>query len=273
MRWSLVGGAILALGFSSATLAEGTPARRAAYQAPQSWSGFYFGVNGGYGWGRAETSISGITVPLAIAPFGGAADVDGWIGGGQVGFNLQAEHLVFGIEADLQWSGKDGSATFCSTAACGPGAVFVTASHDQNWFGTLRARAGVLPDPRLLFYVTGGVAYSSFDTDYTVGIVAGPAVTFSDDKKKGGWVIGGGAEWKIHRNLTMKAEYLYIDYGAIGGGASASAPLIVPNAQQVGFAAVVDATADGSLRTQLTDQIVRIGLNYKFGERDYRPLK
>lgn len=267
--------------------------RGAADQAPYNWSGFYFGLNGGYGWGGAETnadfaltertrvfraygkhsSISDVTVPLPSLSLGRAADLDGWIGGGQVGYNIQAKHFVFGIEADLQWSGKDGSGTACSTAACGPGSVFLTASHDQNWFGTLRARAGVLPDPRLLLYATGGLAYSSFDSDYTAGIIGGSSTTFSDDKKKGGWVIGGGAEWAIHCNMTLKAEYLYMDYGKIGGGAgSATDTVVLANTPQC-LTTVIDTTADGSLSTRLTDQLFRIGLNYKFGEREHRPLK
>ena len=280
MRWSVIGGAALAVGLSSAALADGMPARAVAYEAPFSWTGVYIGLNGGYSWGRgdegntamshhvsvfrafglpAQTLISDNTVAGTAS---GASNVDGWIGGGQVGLNMQARSFVFGIEADLQFSRERGGNTYCSPLPCGATSVSLTANHDQDWFGTLRARAGVLVEPRFLLYVTGGIAYSHFNSDYTVGSGAGPSITLSDEKKKGGWVIGAGAEWAIHRNLSLKAEYLYIDYGDVGG-ISGTSQAILPNTPTPGFTTVVDGTLTGS--THLTDQVFRIGLNYRFG--------
>ena len=215
------------------------PGRPVAYEAPFSWTGFYIGANGGYSWNKAdtdltatssqrtrvfrafglpaETLISDVTVAGPGIALGGAADVNGWIGGGQIGYNLQSKGWVFGIEADLQWSGEKGSNTSCSTVACGAGSTFLNASHGLDWFGTVRARAGVLLDKRFLADATGGLAVGHLSSDYTAGIVAGPTGTLSADKTKAGWVIGGGAEWAIHRKLLLKAEYLYMDLGDLNG--------------------------------------------------------
>ncbi|MSO67735.1 MAG: hypothetical protein EXR03_06275 [Pseudolabrys sp.] len=49
------------------------------YVAPFSWSGFYVGINGGYGWAASDWSGDGVA---AVKP-------KGWLVGGTVGYNLQ----------------------------------------------------------------------------------------------------------------------------------------------------------------------------------------
>src|SRR6266436_1748632 len=98
---------------------------------------------------------------------------------------------VFGLETDLQWSGERGSATFsCAAVAvvagpCLPGLTFLPAgvtgtslTVDQKieWFGTFRARAGVLVVPSVLLYATGGLAYGSVKTDMTLAGVTPAAL-------------------------------------------------------------------------------------------------
>ena len=296
MRSWLVGGGIALALSTSAAFADGMPGRTAIYQPPtHSWTGFYFGGNVGYGWGNADanldsslsqrtrvfrdfggpaqTLVSDMTVAGPGFAAGASADVDGWLGGGQIGYNIQSQRWVFGVEADIQWSSQDGSLSVCSTTACGAGSSFASASYALDWFGTLRGRVGYLIDPKVLLYVTGGLAYGHLSSDYSAGIVNGPSATFSDDKTKTGWVLGGGAEWSIGKNLSVKAEYLYMDLGDIGGvSGSSSSQVVIPNEPQPGFATVVDTTANAALRSDFTDHIFRIGLNYKFGER-YAPLK
>src|SRR3954454_24291810 len=62
-----------------------------------TWTGFYIGVDGGYGWQNIrETGI-----------FGGLANyqlnyrASGPVGGGHVGFNWQVSQFVFGMEGDV----------------------------------------------------------------------------------------------------------------------------------------------------------------------------
>ena len=85
------------------------------------------------------------------------ADVDGWVGGGHIGYNWQSQRVIYGLGTDFQWTGQDGSVSTCS-APC-----VVTADYALEWFGTLRGRLGYLLEPRSLLYATGGLAYGHLE--------------------------------------------------------------------------------------------------------------
>ena len=76
-------------------------------------------------------------------------DDRGLIGGGQIGYNLQAGNIVFGIEATL--SRTNLSDDFPSVF---PGITFST---DVNWTGSVVGRLGFAHD-RFLVYARGGWA-------------------------------------------------------------------------------------------------------------------
>lgn len=147
-----------------------------------NWTGFYAGINGGYSWGRANTSITGISpfapfLPVpALAPF--RSDVNGGLADGQIGYNWQVDRKwVLGLEGDVQWSGERASSSvtlvgpnYGSNAIGLPGGndfnsrITQTADlvHDLRWFATFRGRAGFLADPQTLLYATGGLAVGEF---------------------------------------------------------------------------------------------------------------
>ena len=146
-----------------------------------NWAGFYAGLNGGYSWGRANTSIApfaGIFPVTAFAPF--RQDVNGGLAGGQVGYNWQLDRTwVVGLEGDMQWSGERSSTSLTSVGPRygafdtglpnprGPdfnaiATQIANLSYDLQWFATFRGRAGVLADPQTLLYVTGGLAVGEF---------------------------------------------------------------------------------------------------------------
>jgi len=86
--------------FVGAAAAADIQAARPVYKAPvlapvpvYNWTGFYVGVNAGYSWGQQDNSISGTAV--------GTNKVNGFIGGGQIGYNWQVNQIVFGLEADF----------------------------------------------------------------------------------------------------------------------------------------------------------------------------
>ena len=167
------------------------------------WSGAYIGANAGYSWGNDyAASVSG---PGAGGAFG-ALEPDGWSGGGQVGFNMQFDRFVLGLEADLQSSDISDR-----TAGFGPGgAYYGTSSVDIDWYSTVRGRIGYAAGPALLYF-TGGLAFA--DVDYRTTI-AGPAnVSMSSDSIKTGYTLGGGLEWKFAPQWSLKSEYLYVDLG------------------------------------------------------------
>src|SRR3984893_11620589 len=80
-----------------------------------TWTGFYAGFNGGYGWGNGDTHFHPLPDPatfLDLEPPSLSPDPSGFIGGGQIGFNWQwNKWLVLGVETDFQGSDMEGSDT------------------------------------------------------------------------------------------------------------------------------------------------------------------
>jgi outer membrane immunogenic protein len=168
MRKTMLGVvAILAIGGA----ADAADYKRPVYKAPPpapapvlSWTGFYAGLNGGYSFGQARsTAFSGTAAEVDVSK-----RVDGWLGGVQAGYNWQvSSSWLLGVEADFQITGEraglgvDGGST--RTTVLGGDFNLVTSlaaanSYSMPWFGTLRGRLGVVADPAILLYATGGLA-------------------------------------------------------------------------------------------------------------------
>lgn len=202
--------------------------------AQKTWRGFYAGINGGYAWGSTDPVIvSGGSASGAMA----AIDPEGWLGGGQIGYNAEFGRFVLGVEADLQGGNVEGT----TAGIIGAPPFAATAGSELNWLSTVRARAGVSTGPVLL-YATGGVAFG--DMDYALvgadGTVAAGGETLT------GYAVGAGLEWAFAPNWSLKSEYLYIDLGdaRISGVDGGGAP--------------ISANFDNSFHT------IRAGLNYRF---------
>ena len=295
----VLAGSLAALVLSVPAMAADLPRAmpvKAPVMAPvvYNWTGFYIGANVGYSWGRGSgdlvgtattttrtrvfrtagpTLISDDTVVGAAVPFAGtgsANNIDGIIGGGQIGYNWQSGPILFGLEADFQGSGERGGSTFCQTAACPLGSLTGSVDHKLRWFGTARARAGWLPTDRVLLYVTGGLAYGQIDSDYTLGFLGTPLTGFSAKNTKAGYTIGGGIEGALWGNWTAKAEYLFMDLGSFASGngvATTTTSVNLLNTPQQAFNTVIDTstTASGAFNNRFRDHIFRVGINYRFG--------
>jgi outer membrane immunogenic protein len=241
------------------------PVRAPVYKAPvmvpvYDWTGFYVGGNVGYSWGRSSTdgTLTNAATGALIGTGSDTNNLNGVIGGGQIGYNWQITNWVLGIEADIQGSGQKGSSS-AVCVGCGDGPSNITTSLDQKltWFGTVRGRLGMTVTPTILAYVTGGLAYGEVTTD---GTISGPTVatpsgtaTFSASSTNVGWTIGGGVEGVISGHWTAKLEYLYMDLGTVSGG-----PYTTP---------ILGTTRNplaASFSSKVTDNIVRVGINYKF---------
>ena len=139
--------------------------------------------------------------------------------------------------------------------------------------GRCAAVSGILLQPRSLLYVTGGLAYGRVNADFSASAPSLPALATSDSATKAGWVIGGGLEWAFDRNWMLRAEYLYMDLGSMRSGIGSKATQsIIQDAPQDCLTTVIDTRASGAVRTDLTDQIFRLAVSYKFNEA-YAPLK
>ena len=114
---------------------------------------------------------------------------------------------------------------------------------------TTRPRLGFLATPNLLLYGTAGVAYGQTKDTYTVNTAGvGTAAAASINDVTAGWTAGGGIEGAFGGGWSAKVEYLYIDLGKL------EQTITVP-----------PAAAAATFNSRLTDNIVRVGLNYKWG--------
>jgi outer membrane immunogenic protein len=239
------------------------------------WTGFYIGGNVGYSWGRASTdgTLSGtqsvsefrtagptllpgfpVVTTLASLPISGRANVNGVIGGGQAGYNWQRGTWLFGLETDIQGSDERGSSDVCLT----PTACAFTANYKLDWFGTARGRIGILPSERVLLYATGGLAYGGFSANSP--LIQGWGTT------RAGYAVGAGAEVAVDNHWSIKVEYLYMDLGNVGsGGTSATTVTNALNTPLPAFNTVTTTTLNAAFRTHFTDNILRVGVNYRFG--------
>ncbi|HEY8574733.1 MAG TPA: outer membrane protein [Devosia sp.] len=180
------------------------------------WSGAYIGA-----W------IGGQGVRL-FAPGEGTIEGTGALGGVFAGFNAQSGNLVFGGEADVDYSGFNGA------RACGN--PLWTCRGYVNSQGSARARFGVAVDT-LLFYGTAGVALGNAG-----GSTTSPAgVVFSDASVRVGYTVGAGVEMAFSDNLTGRLEYRYTNLGA----RNMNFDVVYPN-------------------VEVSSHTVRAGLAYKF---------
>jgi outer membrane immunogenic protein len=228
-----------------------------AAEAPpplDTWDGWYVGLNVGGSFGRARDTMNLGVPPVLFSST--SSKLDGVIGGDQVGYNWHSGNWLLGLEADIQGSSERGTATTNIPASCGFGCTLagtlapsITLSDQEKlvWFGTVRARAGILAAPTWLLYATGGLAYGGIHSNeivttvFPVGFVGIGATTATANfnTTRAGYAAGGGVEGVVSGNWTVKLEYLFMDFGTFTNN----------------FAPI-------PLSTHVNDNIVRVGLNY-----------
>lgn len=226
-----------------------------------TWSGFYVGVNAGYGWAdeNNETSVAVPGEAIGVGSVPGILtfnddDGDGFVGGGQIGYNFQTGAFVFGVEADIQWADLGGGGTAAYPAqwdayAFRPAGVL----GGLDWFGTLRARAGVAFGQALI-YATGGFAYGGADDDNDdFGLI-------DNDDVRTGWALGAGVEYAFTNNLTLGLEGLWVNLDGDNNGEfiGSSVPFVGADRQAIEVAGV-DREDDADFF------VARAKLNFKFG--------
>jgi outer membrane immunogenic protein len=202
---------------------------------PNTWAGFYVGINGGYGWGDGGNAINynGLDQSTRAQPQGG-------FGGGQAGYNFQSGSFVYGVETDFQGAGLS-DRTGGTTVGGNP---FASSEH-VDWFGTVRGRIGFAYD-RALIYGTGGFAYGDVSQRANLN-----GDLFGNGGTQTGYAVGGGVEYKLTPSWSLKAEYQYIDFGS---------------------EKLTDSAGAATNELDTSFHTARLGLNYRFGG-GYEPLK
>jgi len=174
------------------------------YVAPFSWTGFYVGINGGYGWGRSSWTGNGPDFNI---------NTKGWLAGGTLGYNLQTGSWVWGLETDIDWANAKGNGDSTNCPTC---------EFQNTWLGTARARVGYAFD-RWLPYITGGAAYGGLKMSDPAGSVT---------KTNLGWTLGAGVEYAFVGAWSAKLEYLYVDLGSM---TCAAATCVLPVDEKANF--------------------------------------
>jgi outer membrane immunogenic protein len=246
MTKSILLGAVAALALGSTTaLAADLPVKAPPPVVIYDWTGFYIGGSGGGSFGgsnHVDPNGTNMTQDGIL--------VRGGLVGGTVGYNWQISSFVIGFEGDASWVGEYGSHNDNNNIAnngftSGP-SVFADSAFQsftkETWLGTARVRVGYAVN-NLLFYGTGG--YAGAGVQAGIKDVNTNTLLASATSTRNGWTAGGGLEWGFAPNWSAKFEWLYMKF------------------EDKGF---VTALGDGSRSAvTLDDNIVRVGINYRFG--------
>ncbi|MET4293965.1 outer membrane immunogenic protein [Bradyrhizobium sp. LB8.2] len=238
---------------------------KAPMMAPAyNWTGFYVGGNVGGAWGSADPTTSTVfdppgyfaasSVPAINAVGAQGVNSSGVTGGLTAGYNWQVNHAVLGLEGDINYFGVKGSATGSAVyPCCAPTGFTVSSQVSADWLATIRGRIGFLAAPTWLLYATGGAAIAEVKGNFNFTdtfAAATESAAFRDTRL--GWTAGVGTEYAVGGGWSLKAEYLYVDLGRS----------TVTSTNLLGGAFPTNVFTHS---VDLKSNIVRVGVNYKFG--------
>ena len=258
---------------------------------PFSWTGPYFGINGGddiRGGTVFDRTFGGLpnnqsALALGLRRGSDAVHTTGVVGGAQIGYNVELGSapglevfgggLVMGLEADADYTDIRRTDTLSNTSNYGPldvpGATPTTRvdqfQGELRYLGTVRGRVGVAYRTALI-YGTGGVAYGDVlrhMTYYGPNATTTPYFFGTQDGVKWGYAYGGGVELAVPTHTFLSRFNVFhasgatmkVEYIHYDLGADS----IIANGVNGG------AGLGGYVSRVRTDgDIVRAGLNYKF---------
>ena len=169
------------------------------------WSGSYVGAQLGFIAGKGKVTANSLTKVLKPS---------GFTAGVFAGYNWHSkDDILFGIEGDINYISAKKSLIYSSRR--GAFSTFkpplkIDMKLRQYWDASLRARLGKVIDNKYLPYVTAGVAWTRVGLSYP-----GAPSPFSSVKKKTltGWTVGAGLEVKVDKNVNVRIQYRYSNYG------------------------------------------------------------
>ncbi len=236
-------GAITALLLgTTAAVAADLPVKAPPPVEIYNWTGFYLGAaaGGSFGFSDHVDRATGVSDTSGY-------NVKGGLIGGTLGYNWQVSNFVVGFEGDASWASEVGSmpdigpnAATAGTFDPGTGLSQFSSFTRETWVATARGRVGYAVN-NLLFYGTGGFAAAGVGQgiyDNAHHLLA------SNSSTRDGWTAGGGLEWGFAPNWSAKFEWLYMKFNTV---------------------ALNTAFAEGPRNVPFDDNVVRFGVNYRFG--------
>jgi opacity protein-like surface antigen len=246
----LVGFVVAASASATAASAADLPVPAPAYTPPvyrpviYDWTGIYGGAN--VGAGLLEDQVTTTTTTL-LEPAGTQTKLSPFsvIAGAQAGFNYQIQQIVLGAEGTFTWSNISGT----ETAASPIPTVSETSISTPRWYATATGKFGFAAND-FLFYAKGGAAW--MNVNYTQSVTTGlggiSSQTITDTRS--GFTVGGGFEFGMTENLSLRVEYDYLNFGTktytFANLNTAPLPLVLP-------VAIRSSTS-----------LITAGINYRF---------
>jgi outer membrane immunogenic protein len=239
---------VAAAGVPKLALAADLPVKGPSLPAPNylrapppvfGWTGFYIGGNAG-----AALPFSNVSDTLFVQNFDTGKNNASFIGGGQIGLNVQLSEVVVGIEGDFDGVANNHSA---GTGIAIPAVGTIQVSSSERWISTAAARFGVTFDHWLL-YAKAGAGWVGNDNFTISNVTAGLAVT-SPSNTTTGWLGGAGFEWAFAQNWSVKVEYDYLGLF--------NRTIFIPVASPV-------LPGDTFITGNRNIQMVKVGVNYLF---------
>ncbi|MET3589422.1 opacity protein-like surface antigen [Bartonella silvatica] len=217
--------------------------------SPFSWSGFYFGAQGGGFSSKASAMTPDVNIPLY--PDESSKNkkwipieekywpkLSGFVAGIYAGANIEMGNgFILGVDTDMLFSERKATKTEMQAEPGEPVESQVksreegtdTEEHETNgkenridfkhtfkqkWAGATRVRVG-WPIDRIMPYISGGLSYGQFQDILSTSITGEEEFSQVADTTKTmiGYTLGGGIDFAMTDNLILRAEYRYSDFG------------------------------------------------------------
>jgi outer membrane immunogenic protein len=224
-----------------------------------SWAGIELGVHVGGGVGRTSVDFPEAIV-FARFPVSNSYSDSGVFGGVHVGYNLQLMGpIVAGLQLEYNFAGITGSTSRLGNFE----------RTDVAEFGSADGRLGVAFD-RVLIYGIGGFAYGDIRNQINCGVLVcgafipptvlgGTPITRDFAANRFGYDVGGGIEYNLMGNITVRAEYRYYNWGSLGFADAGFGAFVFPFNPANPFAIAIPNHRDREIL-----HTGRIGLTYHF---------
>ena len=190
-----------------ATASANTAEQPAQNPPPKDWDGFYAGAH--VGGIRNSVDLKSQHLSFIDETCNRDKNFSNFLWGVQGGYVHQYDSkVVVGIEGDFSYNVHGETSLNCP---CPPPFSWVSDNFEikNRMQGSLRARLGYALDHRFLPYITAGVSFADLGISYDNE----RGDHYSKNTAQAGWALGGGVEWKFHDDWSVRAEYIYTDYG------------------------------------------------------------
>ena len=224
-----------------------------------TWTGSYAGVNAGLASMHSKSDDLGSSLESSWREDGSSTTTNaaGFLVGGQLGYNVQVNSLVYGVETDLAFTTASKTSKYSAVDA--QDANYENSNNRLVALGTLRGRLGVAFD-RTLVFATGGLAYGKVENNWSANWAHFDGDTYgvsaNTNSWRFGWTAGAGVEQALSGGWSAKVEGLYYDLGkAKSSGVDYCTSVITCEDPHVSW----------NRSTKNSGYLVRVGLNYKLG--------